>query len=115
MTASWRILGTSLLIWRGSFRRRNRMRRPERRRRDDAVGWEADACKAEGIAYQRIPSDAANVEPAKIKEFLQTIRAAARPVYVHCRQGRDRTGLELAVYRIVDEGWTKQRAMDELY
>jgi protein tyrosine phosphatase (PTP) superfamily phosphohydrolase (DUF442 family) len=83
--------------------------------RDDAEPWEAGACKAAGIAYQRIPSDAANVEPAKIKEFLRTIRAAARPVYVHCRQGRDRTGLEMAVYRIVEEGWTREKAIDELY
>src|SRR5207302_6665523 len=73
------------------------------------------ACKATGMAYQWIPSDAANVEPAKIREFLTTLRSAARPVFVHCRQGRDRTGMELAIYRIVDQGWTREAAIDELY
>jgi protein tyrosine/serine phosphatase len=83
--------------------------------RDDAEPWEADAVKTAGMTYNRIPTDAAVVDPEKIREFLKTLRSAARPVYVHCRQGRDRTGLELAIYRIVDLGWTRERAIDELY
>lgn len=83
--------------------------------RDDAVSWEAAACLSQGMTYQRIPSDASVVEPAKIRQFLTLLRAATKPVYVHCMQGRDRTGLELAVYRIVDQGWTRQAAIDELY
>ena len=83
--------------------------------RDDAVPWEADAVKQQGMVYCRIPSDAAVVDPEKIREFLKTLRSAARPVFVHCRQGRDRTGMELAIYRIVDQGWTRERAIDELY
>lgn len=83
--------------------------------RDDAVSWEADAVKQQGMVYCRIASDAAVVDPEKIHKFLDTLRSAARPVFIHCRQGRDRTGMELAIYRIVDQGWTRERAIDELY
>lgn len=36
------------------------------------------------------------------------------PVFVHCERGADRTGLMCAMYRIVDCGWTKQQALDEM-
>ena len=36
------------------------------------------------------------------------------PVFVHCRQGADRTGMMCAMYRIVVCGWTKPEAIDEM-
>lgn len=45
---------------------------------------------------------------------LQAIRDAEKPVLVHCMHGADRTGLVLAMYRIVEQGWTKDAALDEL-
>ena len=36
------------------------------------------------------------------------------PVFVHCRQGADRTGLMIAVYRVVVDGWSKQAAIQEM-
>jgi tyrosine-protein phosphatase SIW14 len=82
--------------------------------RDDAVGWERAACTAVGINYVRIPSNAAVVDEETIQTFLETLRKAKSPVFVHCREGRDRTGLEVAVYRIVDEHWTREAAIEEL-
>jgi protein tyrosine/serine phosphatase len=35
-------------------------------------------------------------------------------VLVHCRRGADRTGVMLAIYRVVVEGWTKADAIDEM-
>jgi protein tyrosine/serine phosphatase len=34
-------------------------------------------------------------------------------VFVHCRRGADRTGTILAVYRILHDGWTNRKALEE--
>jgi protein tyrosine/serine phosphatase len=33
---------------------------------------------------------------------------------VHCRQGADRTGAIVALYRVVVQGWSKQKALLEM-
>jgi protein tyrosine/serine phosphatase len=35
------------------------------------------------------------------------------PVFVHCRRGKDRTGVVLACYRIVHDHWENQKALEE--
>ncbi len=37
-----------------------------------------------------------------------------RPVYVHCAQGKDRTGTMCALYRIEVDGWTPDEAIAEM-
>lgn len=39
---------------------------------------------------------------------------ANRPLFVHCRQGRDRTGIVIAAYRMKQEGWTLAEAEAEM-
>jgi protein tyrosine/serine phosphatase len=39
---------------------------------------------------------------------------ANRPVFVHCRQGRDRTGIVVAAYRMKVQGWTLAAAESEM-
>jgi tyrosine-protein phosphatase SIW14 len=45
---------------------------------------------------------------------LRQIRAAPKPVLLHCWHGSDRTGSIVAAYRIVFQGWTPAAALDEL-
>ena len=45
---------------------------------------------------------------------LASIRAAPKPVLVHCWHGSDRTGAVVAAYRIAFQGWTQEQAIDEL-
>jgi len=42
--------------------------------------------------------------------FCQTVEA---PVFFHCLHGRDRTGWMVAAYRIIAQGWTEERALEE--
>ena len=37
-----------------------------------------------------------------------------QPVLVHCKHGSDRTGMMVAVYRVVVQGWEKGAAVDEM-
>jgi protein tyrosine phosphatase (PTP) superfamily phosphohydrolase (DUF442 family) len=39
---------------------------------------------------------------------------ASAPVFLHCHYGADRTGYLIAMYRIVVEGWDKERAIVEM-
>lgn len=38
----------------------------------------------------------------------------SQPVLVHCAQGSDRTGMMVAIYRIVVQGWSKDDALKEM-
>jgi hypothetical protein len=65
--------------------------------------------------WAQIPfSDRAAPDPARVRAWLDLIRDARRPVYTHCRGGRHRTGMLVAVYRVTDGGWSKARAIEEM-
>lgn len=50
----------------------------------------------------------------QVRTFLEIVMDPGRsPVFLHCRQGEDRTGALVAVYRIVGQGWEPQRAYSE--
>jgi protein-tyrosine phosphatase len=37
-----------------------------------------------------------------------------KKIFVHCRLGDDRTGMMVAAYRMAEEGWTADEAMNEM-
>ena len=43
-----------------------------------------------------------------------TTDPARQPVLIHCRHGADRTGLMVAAYRVVVQGWPKSAAIAEM-
>lgn len=45
---------------------------------------------------------------------FQLFLSADKPLLVHCKHGADRTGVFVAVYRILFDNWTKQDAIEEL-
>ncbi len=59
------------------------------------------------------PMNAGEVTEALLVSALRKFRAAPKPVLVHCWHGSDRTGVFVAAYRIVFEGWTREAAADE--
>ena len=84
--------------------------------RDDAVPWEKSVVTKNGMTYVHIPSNAARTNATTIASFLTAVTEAERPIYIHCKRGRDRTGLEVACYRLVhqQDKWTRQEAIEEL-
>jgi hypothetical protein len=54
-------------------------------------------------------------EREDILKFLRIVTTPAlQPVLVHCQHGSDRTGMMIAIYRIVVDGWTKEQAKEEM-
>lgn len=50
-----------------------------------------------------------------ITKFLELLREnPGKKVYVHCYTGDDRTGMEIAAYRMTEQGWTEPRARQEM-
>lgn len=83
---------------------------------DDADAQEAALAKTAGLAYFQIPMTTHQAPTAaQIAEFLKIVDDPARqPVYVHCVGGRHRTGVMTAVYRMMRDGWTSDRAFEEM-
>ncbi len=68
--------------------------------------------------WKHIPfSDTAAPAADKVKEWLDFMRTSdtgGGAIFTHCRGGRHRTGMLIGVYRVVDCGWTKEQAFNEM-
>jgi protein tyrosine/serine phosphatase len=92
--------------------------------RDDADPREQEWAAAAGMQYVRIPSTCADPRADDLRRFLRMMEGGpvasqggapvAFPVFVHCKVGRDRTGLFVATYRIVEQHWSNDRALREM-
>ncbi|HZK82643.1 MAG TPA: tyrosine-protein phosphatase [Humisphaera sp.] len=60
---------------------------------------ESDAIPA-GVRYVRVPVSAWRADQVDVARVVELISTSPKPVFIHCRQGRDRTGLAIAAYRL---------------
>lgn len=68
-----------------------------------------------GISFMRYPLHTWDIDDRDIVAVLKIItNPDNQPVMVHCAHGADRTGLMMASYRIIVQGWTKEAAVDEM-
>lgn len=68
-----------------------------------------------GASYVRLPlfGDGRG-DPNQYVRALRVITdPGAQPVLVHCAAGSERTGVAIALYRMIEQGWTIDQAMDE--
>ena len=82
----------------------------------DGDSSEAALVEKAGMKFVRIPMTT-RVPPTseQLTQFLTLVRDPAhQPVYVHCKEGRHRTGVMTAIYRMVTDGWTADRAFREM-
>ena len=67
------------------------------------------------IATRQVGIDTWNVSEAQLRDVLRiAIDPAQRPVLIHCTHGADRTGLMVAAYRMVVQGWSEADAEREM-
>lgn len=71
--------------------------------------------KGTKLKYLRLPSRAYRPKDAQVARFLKIMQDPANaPVFIHCAQGRDRTGFNAAAYRMVLQGWSAEDALAEM-
>ncbi len=62
----------------------------------------------------RVPMSAEDIRVSEIAEAVRILNECPKPVLVHCWLGADRTGCVIAVYRMVFQDWSKEKAIDEM-
>jgi len=82
----------------------------------DLTASEAGLVTDAGMKYVRIPMTTRTAPTSEqIAKFLSLVtNPANQPVYVHCVEGRHRTGVMTAIYRMTVDGWTAAKAFDEM-
>lgn len=68
-----------------------------------------------GLQLVELEMNTWNVRTDDVVSVLRVLRDERRgPFLVHCQHGADRTGLMIAMYRIVEQGWDKREAIREM-
>jgi protein tyrosine/serine phosphatase len=79
------------------------------------VKEEEQWAKEYGIDYIHISTGIVRPDEQKIKTVMSMVEDPKyQPVYVHCRTGCDRTGVIAGLYRVWNQGWTKEQAYKEM-
>jgi tyrosine-protein phosphatase SIW14 len=66
------------------------------------------------LNYFNVRMRAGHINDSAIIQSLRIIQYAPKPILIHCKHGSDRTGIVIAMYRIIFQHWTKDAAIDEL-
>jgi len=68
-----------------------------------------------GLRYIHVPMEGLTAPTDRqISSLLAVLNAAGQgPVFVHCREGVDRTGTVIACYRITHDHWANDKALQE--
>lgn len=68
------------------------------------------------LKYLRVPAHAWDPKDAQIILVLRILQDPKNwPVFVHCAEGRDRTGYVVATYRMIIENWPADDAILEMF
>ena len=82
---------------------------------EDHAGMEQKEAEQLGLRYVNVPMEGLTAPTDKqIADLMAVLNAADQgPVFVHCREGKDRTGTVVACYRILHDHWTNNKALEE--
>lgn len=75
---------------------------------------DSDVFKNEAnVTLYRVKVKTSKMSIDEIKQSLEIIKNAPKPILIHCWHGSDRTGVISAAYRIIGQNWSKKDAIDE--
>jgi len=81
-----------------------------------SVSREKALVEGQGMRFVSIPWNAIHdPSPAVILSFFSLLRDnPGKKIFVHCKAGADRTGTMVALYRIVENHWSADQAVNEM-
>jgi uncharacterized protein (TIGR01244 family) len=85
--------------------------------RTEAEGHDAalarSQAEAAGLRYFNLPVESAAPRPEQVDEFTRAVGDKRNhPLFVHCASG-NRVGAFWLIYRVIEDGWTLERAQAE--
>lgn len=84
------------------------------RHRDSIRKAERDFLDDYGMKLIEVPMTYQSMQEDEIARALDAIRQAKRNVYVHCDHGKDRTGIVICAFRVIEERWQWKDARKEM-
>lgn len=86
-----------------------------RKRDQSSVAGERSRLAAMGIATRHVPMDYFPRGDGSVEQALRVMHdPGVRPLYIHCKHGRDRSGLIVGLFRVQGQGWNHSRAYQEM-
>jgi protein tyrosine/serine phosphatase len=74
-----------------------------------------DEARGTGLALKRVKILTWRAGDDHVVQVIRMLRQKENgPFLIHCQHGADRTGLMSAMYRMLEQDWTAQEALDEL-
>ena len=82
----------------------------------DLRGGDGDKTEMAGsLKLFHVPMSAWGLHSDRVVQALRIVADPQnRPLLIHCQHGADRTGAIVALYRVVVQGWSKERAIREM-
>lgn len=80
-------------------------------------GFHSDRDRIRGtrLVERPVSTHAWNIERKEVVEALRILTdPSGAPYLLHCQHGADRTGMIMAMYRVVVQRWSKEQAIDEM-
>lgn len=80
-----------------------------------AFHTDADELKGTTLLDEELSVKTWHIEDEDVIRVLRIIRKTKNgPFLIHCKHGADRTGVMSAMYRIVEQGWSRDEAIREM-
>jgi len=74
---------------------------------------EQETVEKAGMRYINIPIVSSAPKPEQVDEFIKALKDKDnQPMLIHCASA-NRVGAFLMIYRVIDQGWTEEKALDE--
>jgi protein tyrosine/serine phosphatase len=83
----------------------------------DLRAWHSDesVLGGSGVLNEKIPVHAWKILDRDVVSVLRVLTKKENgPFLLHCEQGADRTGLMVAIYRMVVQRWSREAAIEEM-
>jgi uncharacterized protein (TIGR01244 family) len=74
---------------------------------------EREAIEKAGLRYVNIPVVSSAPKPEQVDEFIRAVKNKDnQPMLIHCGSA-NRVGAFWMIYRVIDQGWAEEKALDE--